>query len=191
MHWCETPLEDLFLFEAPRFHDERGFFSEVMRTSDFPIGSTPLSFVQWNMSRSHKNVLRGIHACARPPGQAKLVVCTEGTILDVVVDLRLESRSFGLSLAFDLSADRSSGLLIGEGLGHGFMVRSDVATVMYLTTTEYQPDAEFAVNAFDPDLDLDWGDRKVALRSKRDWAAPSLRALKTQVDSPLVAPNEH
>lgn len=131
--------------------------------------------------------MRGIHAATRPPGQAKYVMCVSGEILDVVVDLRPESPTFGRWDSAVLSEENRSALFISEGLGHGFCVTSDSATLLYATSTPYDPSQEYSVNPTDPELGLPWPiDGEMSI-SERDLNAPSLHDLLQLPDSPLRA----
>ncbi len=133
---------------------------------------------QANLSVSTRGVVRGIHYAAVPPGQAKYVTCIIGQVLDVVVDLRVGSPTFGSwdSVLLD-DADRRA-VYLAEGLGHGFCALSEQAVVTYLCSESYAPEREHAVNAFDPAIGIDWGIAPVTV-SDRDAAAPSLVDART------------
>jgi dTDP-4-dehydrorhamnose 3,5-epimerase len=152
----ETPLEGVVVLE-PRVHaDSRGFFLESYNARDFEslIGRRP-AFVQENHSRSTRGVLRGLHY-QLPQTQAKLVRVARGEILDVAVDLRQSSATFGQSVCERLSDQNLHELWIPEGFAHGFAVLSDVADVIYQTTEFYAPDHERCLLWNDPELAIPW-----------------------------------
>ncbi|NTW38589.1 MAG: dTDP-4-keto-6-deoxy-D-glucose epimerase [Cellulomonadaceae bacterium] len=167
---------------TPRQHgDSRGMFLEWFKTESFtPVVGHPLDLQQANMSVSAAGVLRGIHFADVPPGQAKYVTCTRGAVLDVVVDLRTGSPTFGRwdSVLLD-DVDRRA-VYLSEGLGHGFMSLEDHSTVAYLCSTGYAPGREHGIHPLDPELAITWptSDRAglplTAQLSEKDAAAPSL-----------------
>ncbi len=143
---------------TPDIHpDSRGDFHEWFRASEF---SDDLGYrfelAQANCSVSRRGVIRGIHFTQVPPGQAKYVVCPGGAILDVVVDLRLGSPSYGRWEAVRLDDQTRRAVFLAEGLGHAFMALSDQATVMYLCSTPYAPGIEHGIHPLDPALAIDW-----------------------------------
>ena len=160
----------------PLLHrDSRGLFLEnfTSRSLEEATGRH-LPIAQMNVSVSHQGVIRGMHAAHHPPGQAKYVMCLVGQILDVVVDFRQESPTFGQYDAVILDDTTRNAVFISERLGHGFQVLSQSATVLYATSTAYDPDQEFTVNALDPALDLPWLTSLQPVLSDRDLAAPNL-----------------
>jgi dTDP-4-dehydrorhamnose 3,5-epimerase len=172
-----TPLRIQGAYVAtPRQHlDARGVFLEWFR-SDQLQQATGLQFepVQANHSVSRRGTIRGIHFAAYPPGQAKWVYCVRGAILDVVVDVRTGSPTFGMHDAVELTSDARQAVVIAPGLGHAFCVLSDEADVTYLVSTAYNPDLERAVNPLDPALALPWPAGLDVLVSEKDAAAPTL-----------------
>jgi dTDP-4-dehydrorhamnose 3,5-epimerase len=161
---------------APRVHaDHRGTFHEWLRGADLSrvLGySFPLA--QANCSVSYRGVLRGVHFTEVPPGQAKYLTCTTGTILDVVADLRAGSPTFGRWDAVRLDDRDRRAVLISEGLGHAFMALSEVATVVYLCSTPYAPRIEHGVHPLDPGLGIAWPQDIEPILSAKDAAAPGL-----------------
>lgn len=157
------------------YADDRGCFLEWFRAEEVAgdLGYQP-DIAQANCSVSRRGVIRGIHFADVPPGQAKYVTCVSGAILDVVVDLRVGSPTFGQWQAVQLDhADRHA-LYLAEGLGHAFMALSDQATVMYLCSTAYSPAREHGIQPLDPVIGITWpGDVEVVL-SEKDAAAPGL-----------------
>jgi len=160
---------------TPKQHgDSRGLFLEWYRADqlDEVIGHR-FGLAQANLSVSARGVVRGIHFASVPPGQAKYVTCVSGRVLDVLVDLRIGSPTFGTWKGVVLDDVDRRAVYLPEGLGHGFCALSDSATVTYLCSEPYAPEREHAVNAFDPQLGIDWPTADVTT-SERDAAAPSL-----------------
>ncbi len=158
--------------------DARGLFLEWYRWDQLAaeVGH-PLNLAQANMSVSARGVVRGIHFADVPPGQAKYVTCVRGAVLDVVVDIRVGSPTFGRWEGVRLDDEDRRAVYLGEGLGHGFCALSDDATLAYLCSTTYNPGREHAVHPLDPDLGIDWPADAPSL-SARDAAAPSLAGAK-------------
>ncbi|MFC9836891.1 dTDP-4-dehydrorhamnose 3,5-epimerase [Rhodococcus sp. NPDC127530] len=167
---------------TPRqFGDERGVFFEWFKESTFAeaVGHL-LNLAQANCSVSAAGVLRGIHFADVPPGQAKYVTCTRGAVLDVVVDIRCGSPTFGVwdSVLLD-DLDRRA-IYLSEGLGHAFLSLEDNSTVVYLCSSGYEPGREHGINPFDPEVGIDWpttsrsGSTLELILSEKDTAAPSL-----------------
>lgn len=165
--------------------DERGKFAETFKASEFEkVTGRSLELLQVNTSTSAAGVLRGIHYTQNPPGQAKYVTCVRGAFLDVVVDLRRGSPTFGRwdSVVIDDVARRS--VFLSEGLGHGLLSLADDSTVTYLCSLEYSPELDHDLDAFDPDLGIEWptvgidGTPLTYIRSAKDLAAPRLRTLE-------------
>jgi dTDP-4-dehydrorhamnose 3,5-epimerase len=167
MEKIQTNIEGLYLVKHKVFRDERGFLK-------FKESGIDLNFVQDNYSRSHKHVIRGLHA---QKGQAKLVGVTHGTILDVAVDIREGSNSFGKVYSTELSYDSGLLLCIPDGFLHGFQVISDEASVFYKVSSIYNPSEEFGVNPLDKDLAINWPNKKDAIINTRDLAFPNLYQL--------------
>lgn len=178
----ELAIPGAWEFTPPLFGDERGIFTETFKASEFEkaLGRS-FDLLQVNTSTSAAGVLRGIHYTEYPPGQAKYVTCTRGAFMDVVVDLRQGSPTFG---AWDCviidDVDRRS-VFLSEGLGHALLSLEDQSTAIYLCTLAYSPEFDHVVNAFDPDIDIAWlttgrdGQPLRLLRSAKDAAAPRLR----------------
>lgn len=170
------PLSMSGAFEiTPQQHgDSRGLFLEWYRADLLgdAIGHR-FDLAQANLSVSLRGVVRGIHYASVPPGQAKYVTCISGQVLDVVVDLRVGSPSYGTWHGVVLDEVDRRAVYLAEGLGHGFCAVSDQATVTYLCSTPFAPAREHSVNAFDAEIGIDWGLTDVTT-SDRDAAAPSL-----------------
>lgn len=153
-----TKLDGVVVITPPRFGDNRGFFSETFSTKAMEREGLPSCFVQDNLSRSaHKGTVRGLHCQAPPHAQAKLVRCLRGAILDVAVDVRAGSPTFGEWVAAELSDDNGSALLVPVGYLHGFVTLTDDVDVFYKCSDHYAPDAEMSVRFDDPQLGIDWG----------------------------------
>jgi dTDP-4-dehydrorhamnose 3,5-epimerase len=158
---------------APAMHgDERGFFMETYRADEWARHGVPTTFVQDNHSRSRRGTLRGIHF-QTSPGQGKLVRVARGRVLDVVVDLRRGSPTFGSWEGIELDDERALQLWIPVGFGHGFCVLSDVADFVYKCTSYYDPATEAGFRFDDPDVGIEWPDIEL-LYSERDRSAPRL-----------------
>jgi dTDP-4-dehydrorhamnose 3,5-epimerase len=168
-------LDGAWVFSPQQHHDERGVFLEAFTATALKSATgRDLSVAQMNVSISHRGVVRGIHAARTPPGQAKYVQCLAGRILDVIVDIRPGSATFGQHAAIELDDIAREAVFISEGLGHGFCVLSDSATVAYATSTPYDPDQEFGIDPLDPALGLPWPTDVELILSDKDRAAPSL-----------------
>ncbi len=161
---------------TPVLHrDERGHFCEWLRQDVLAAAvGHPLELAQANLSSSRRGVVRGVHYADVPPGQAKYVCCPSGAVLDVVVDLREGSPTFGRSEAVRLDEENRRGVYLAEGLGHAFVSLADPSVVSYLCSTPYTPAAEHAVHPLDSDLALPWPREEELLLSPRDQQAPSL-----------------
>jgi dTDP-4-dehydrorhamnose 3,5-epimerase len=180
------PIKGSWVISLDVHADHRGLFLEVMtRKLLRSILRRPVDLSQVSVSSSRVGVIRGIHTTIRPPGQSKTVMCVHGSIRDVIVDLRPESPSFGRWHSVELSDQRKQLVLLSEGLGHGFEVVSDSATVLYGMSTEFDSSKETAVNPFDPDLALPWSHQNRALTSFRDSSAPTLGQLLASDPCPL------
>lgn len=165
-----TAIPDVLIIEPKVFGDERGFFFESYNRRKFAeLAGRDVEFVQDNHSRSAKNVLRGLHYQIQHP-QGKLVRVVQGAVLDVAVDIRRSSPSFGRHVAVELSADNKRMFWIPEGFAHGFSVISDTAEFLYKTTDYWYPEHERCIRWDDPTLAIDW----------RLQAAPSLSGKDAQ-----------
>jgi dTDP-4-dehydrorhamnose 3,5-epimerase len=169
---AETVLEGPVLIQPEVHGDERGFFQETYRRDLFPEFGVGVEFVQDNHSRSQRGVLRGMHFQIGE-GQAKLVRSARGAILDVVVDIRRGSPTFGEWEAHRLDDERHQQLYVPVGFAHGFCVTSEVADVIYRCSAYYDPGLERGIAYDDPDLGIDWPDLERVV-SERDAQAPRL-----------------
>lgn len=155
MKFVPAPLDGLVVVEPPIYHDDRGFFREIHHAARFDSGGLNLSFVQDNLSRSRRGVVRGLHYQIEQP-QGKLVTVVRGAIFDVAVDLRRSSPTFGRWFGVELSDVNGRSVFIPPGFAHGFCVTSDEADVLYKCTTLYAPQHERTVLWNDPQIAIDW-----------------------------------
>lgn len=149
-------VPDVVLIVPRRFVDARGLFIETYKASEFEAAGIRERFVQDNLSRSARHVLRGLHYQAAPKAQGKLVQCVAGEIFDVAVDIRLGSVTFGRHVSSTLSEENRASLYIPPGFAHGFLVMSGTADVMYKCTEEYSPVHDRGILWSDPDLGIPW-----------------------------------
>lgn len=153
----ETALPAVRIIEPRRFGDARGFFSETYNRADFLAAGIDLDFIQDNHALSSEvGTLRGLHFQTPPFAQDKLVRCPRGRILDVVVDLRRSSPSYGAHVAVELSADNWRQLLVPQGFAHGYITLEAGSEVFYKVTAPYAPDHEGGIAFDDPALGIDW-----------------------------------
>ncbi|TDD43343.1 dTDP-4-dehydrorhamnose 3,5-epimerase family protein [Saccharopolyspora elongata] len=163
-------------FTPKAFPDHRGLFVAPFQEVAF-VDATghPLRVAQTNHSVSARNVIRGLHFADVPPGQAKYVYCPRGALLDVVVDIRVGSPTFGQWEAIRLDATEYRAVYLAEGLGHAFAALTDDTVMTYLCSTPYNPAAEHGIDPLDPDLSLPWSDLDgEPILSEKDRAAPGL-----------------
>ncbi len=180
-------IEGAWVFTPRRHGDDRGSFLELF-TQRSLVAATgrELSLAQANLSVSAAGVLRGVHFADVPPGQAKYVTCVAGAVLDVVVDLRTSSPTFGAHESVLLEPGEQRAVFIGEGLGHAFCSLEAGSTVVYACSTPYTPGAEHGVHPLDPALGIGWpttdrqGSPLTPVLSEKDAAAPTLAEAKEQ-----------
>jgi dTDP-4-dehydrorhamnose 3,5-epimerase len=173
MQQLQTQLEGPVLVQPKVHGDERGFFVETYRKNAYAELGIGDEFVQDNHSRSRRGVVRGMHY---QPGQAKLVRCARGAILDVICDIRPGSETFGRWEAFPLTDENGHQLYVPDGFAHGFAVISEMADVVYKVSTYYDPDAESGFRFDDPEVGIAWPDVDLT-PSERDKGAPLLSEL--------------
>jgi dTDP-4-dehydrorhamnose 3,5-epimerase len=170
----ELSLPGVVLITPQVFGDDRGFFIEIYKRSEFSRAGIAEYFIQDNCSRSSRHVLRGLHYQKDPAAQGKLVSCLRGTIWDVAVDIRKGSPTYGQWAGIDLSDENKRMLYIPPAFAHGFVVLSDMAEIMYKCTQEYSPENDRGIFWNDPDIKIDW---KVTdpILSEKDKALPLLK----------------
>jgi len=173
-----TPLaiEGAWLAESPVWSDDRGFFREWFKSEDVKAATgRDFRIEQANISLSSAGTLRGIHYSIAPRGQAKWITCVTGSIQDVIVDIRPDSKTFGKWVDVELKGDSGKAVLISEGLGHGFLALENNTLVAYLVSTPFSPTDEFEINPLDEKIGIDWRVDRSKLRiSEKDRRAPSL-----------------
>lgn len=179
----ETAIPGVVIVEPKVFGDERGYFFESWSQRDFDAAVRPVRFVQDNESQSRHGVLRGLHYQKGNASQSKLLRVVKGCVLDVAVDIRRGSPTFGQHVAVELSAENHRQLFIPRGFAHGFVVLSDDAVTQYKCDRFYDPSAEGAVAWNDPDIGIDWrlGAEELILSAK-DKAHPFLKDAKDLFD---------
>lgn len=175
MKASELAIAGAWVFEPTVFPDDRGAFAAPFQSAAFrgALGFD-LPLAQVNQSLSARGVVRGLHYADVPPGQAKYVYCSAGRLLDVIVDIRVGSPTFGLVETVELDAGSSRAVYLAEGLGHAFVALADGTAMTYLCSTAYNPAAEHGVNPLDPELALPWPTGLTPILSEKDASAPSL-----------------
>ena len=181
MQLTRTSLADVLLLTPRRFGDDRGWFSETWNKQALADAGLGIDFVQDNQSLSAEaGTVRGLHFQSPPAAQAKLVRVVAGAILDVAVDIRRGSPTFGAWVGVELSAENGAQLLIPAGFLHGFVTRTPDTQVLYKVDAHYAPEHDGAVRFDDPDLGIDWGiDPGSAVLSRKDAEAMAFRDLQT------------
>lgn len=173
-----TPLgiEGVWIAESPVWSDNRGFFREWFKSEDVKAATgREFGIEQANISLSSAGTLRGIHYSIAPRGQAKWVTCVSGSMQDVIVDIRPNSKTFGQWIDVELKGDLGRAVLISEGLGHAFLALEDSTTVAYLVSTPFSPTDEFEINPLDEKIGIKWGMDLNSLKiSEKDKVAPTL-----------------
>ena len=176
MNFLETSIPGLILIEPKVWKDERGYFYESYNQKAFKEAGINENFVQDNQSFSQRGTLRGLHGQAPPYGQCKLVRVIQGRVIDVAVDIRKESPTYGRQEAVELSADNFRMLWIPAGFLHGFVTLEDNTIFSYKVTNLYNKESEIGVIWNDPDLNIDWGIAEQDLiLSEKDKALPSFK----------------
>ena len=168
----DTNIPEVKLIIGMRFHDARGFFAETYKESEYSEAGIP-RFVQDNLSESSKGVIRGLHWQASPFAQGKLVSCLSGSILDVAVDIRKDSATFGKYVAVDLRADEQIAVWVPEGFAHGFQSLEDGTRVHYKVTNYWNKGSERSLIYNDPTVGINWRSMRMVL-SEKDATAPLL-----------------
>ena len=168
-------IGDVILVKPKVFGDNRGFFMEAYKKSEFQKNGIDVEFSQDNHSKSSAHVLRGLHYQEAPYGQAKLVRCSKGRIFDVAVDIRKNSKTFGKYVKVELSEDNKHMLFIPEGFAHGFVVLSDEAELLYKASGEYAPQADRGILWCDEDININWEIDFEPILSEKDKIQPRLR----------------
>lgn len=174
MIFTKTNIEDLYIIEPQVHADKRGYFYESYNRTEFERNGLFYDFVQDNQSKSQYGVIRGLHYQVAPFAQTKLVRVLEGKVLDVVVDLRSDSLTFGQHFSIELSEDNFKQLLIPHGFAHGFSVLSEVAVFAYKCDNYYNKNSERGIIFNDPKLSIDWKiNEKDQIISAKDLVNPT------------------
>ena len=178
--FIKQEIEDVILVKPKVFGDNRGFFMESYKKSEFFANGIDVEFNQDNHSKSSARVLRGLHYQAKPYGQAKLVRCSKGRIYDVAVDIRPDSKTFGQYVKVELSEKNKQMLFIPEGCAHGFVVLSNEAELLYKVTGEYNLQADRGVLWNDKDINIDWEIDFEPILSEKDIKQPKLSKINLE-----------
>jgi dTDP-4-dehydrorhamnose 3,5-epimerase len=183
MKFTKTNIEGIVIIEPKVFGDDRGYFLETYNEKEFEESIGKISFVQDNESKSSKGVLRGLHFQKPPFAQAKLVRCLEGKVLDVAVDIREGSNTYGQHVAVELSGENKRQLFVPRGFAHGFLVISDTATFSYKVDNRYAPEFDAGMRWDDTKLNIKWGmNESEVLVSEKDAQLPFF----LEFDSPFT-----
>ena len=176
MNYIETEIQGVYVLEPRVFQDARGYFMETWNQADFDKHIGKVSFIQDNESKSSYGVLRGLHYQKGEFSQAKLVRVIKGRVLDVAVDIRRSSPTFGKHVLAELSEENKRQLFIPRGFAHGFLVLSDEAVFTYKVDNVYAPQAEAGIKWNDEDIAIEWPiDPKDLILSEKDTRALSLK----------------
>ena len=176
MKYIETDIKGVWIIEPKVFDDARGYFMEAWKKEEFEAHVGKVDFVQDNESKSSYGVLRGLHYQKGDSSQAKLVRVIKGRVLDVAVDIRKSSPTFGKHVMVELSDDNKRQFFIPRGFAHGFLVMSDEAIFTYKVDNAYAPQAEASIRFDDPDIAINWPiDSKDVLTSAKDMEAKLLK----------------
>ncbi len=173
MKLIDTDIAGCVILESGVFGDDRGLFREWFKLGDLEATGRDFRVEQANFSVSTKNVVRGLHYSIAPRGQAKLVTCAQGTLDDVIVDIREGSPTFGAVVVVHLAADEGRSVLLPEGVAHGFCVTSDTGALAYLLTSPYDAPNELEIHPFDSRINVPWPLSADPIMSAKDAAAPS------------------
>ena len=176
MNYIETSIKGVYVIEPKVFNDSRGYFFECFRQAEFEAHVGPIRFVQENESMSSRGVLRGLHYQKGASSQAKLVRVIKGRVLDVAVDIRRSSPTFGQHVAVELSDENKLQFFIPRGFAHGFLVLSDEAIFTYKVDNVYAPQDEASIRWDDPQLQIAWPTEGLELLlSDKDLRAPMMK----------------
>ncbi|WP_020670543.1 dTDP-4-dehydrorhamnose 3,5-epimerase family protein [Amycolatopsis nigrescens] len=180
MHVRELAVRDAYEFVPRTFPDNRGSFTAPYQEQVFAetLGFS-LRVAQTNHSVSRRGAIRGVHYADTPPGQAKYIYCPQGSLLDVVVDLRVGSPTYGRWDTVQLDSAEYRAVYVAEGLGHGFIALEDNTVAIYLCSQGYNPGGEHGINPSDPALGLPWPAGITPVLSEKDLAAPTLAEAET------------
>lgn len=191
MNVIHTDIKDVVIIEPKVFKDARGYFFESYSKKEFDEKVRPVDFVQDNESCSAKGVLRGLHFQIPPYAQSKLVRCVKGAVLDVAVDIRKGSPTYGCHVAVELTESNRLQMFIPRGFAHGFAVMSDIAVFQYKCDNFYHPEADGGISVLDPSLGIDWRiSVENAILSEKDTKHPLLSEFNSPFDITIDLYNE-
>lgn len=180
MKFIKTEIPEVYIIEPSVFGDDRGYFLESFNLEKFEVNIFPIKFVQDNESKSSRGVLRGLHFQKPPYAQAKLVRCIEGRVMDVAVDIRKGSPTYGKHVTVELSGENKRQLFIPRGFAHGFAVLSEKAVFSYKVDNSYAPESDSGIRYNDPELNINWGLKEDDVKlSFKDEKLESFKNLKT------------
>ena len=180
MKFIKTKISDVFIIEPSVFGDDRGYFLESFNLEKFEENMFPIKFVQDNESMSSRGVLRGLHFQKPPYAQAKLVRCIEGCVMDVAVDIRKGSPTYGKHVSVELSGENKKQLFVPRGFAHGFSVLSENAVFAYKVDNDYAPEYDAGIRWNDTNLNINWGlEENNILISGKDKTLPFLSEFET------------
>jgi len=181
MEVIRTDIDGVFIIEPRIFEDARGYFFESFSQREFDEKICPITFVQDNESKSSYGVMRGMHFQRPPFSQSKLVRCVRGAVLDVALDIRKGSPTYGRHVAVELTEENHRQFFIPKGFAHGFAVLSDVAVFQYKCDEFYHPEADDGISILDDSLGVDWQIKEHSILSEKDMK----HALLKDFDSPF------
>ena len=179
MKLIHTAISDLLIVESNVFEDERGYFFEAFNANRWNENGVPIQIAQTNISKSQKDVVRGLHFQNPPFAQGKLIRVLKGAVLDVAVDIRKNSVSYGKYVAIELTEDNKLGLWVPPGFAHGFKTIAEDTLFYYDCTDVYNRESEGSVRWNDPDIGIDWKIENPII-SEKDAIAPFFRELESQ-----------
>ncbi len=182
MNVIKTAIDGVVIIEPRIFEDSRGYLFESFSQREFDEKVRKISFVQDNESKSSYGVMRGLHFQRPPFTQSKLVRCVKGAVLDVAVDIRKGSPTYGQHVAVELTEDNHRQLFIPKGFAHGFAVLSETAVFQYKCDKFYHPEADGGINILDDSLGIDWQIKDKAILSEKDTKSPFLKDFDSPFD---------
>ena len=180
MKFIKTAIPDVYIIEPLVFEDDRGYFLESFNLEKFEENVYPIKFLQDNESKSSRGVLRGLHFQKPPFSQAKIVRCIEGCVMDVAVDIRKGSPTYGKHVAVELSGENKRQLFVPRGFAHGFSVLSENAVFAYKVDNRYAPESDSGIRYDDKELNINWGLKKEDIQlSPKDYELESFKNLNS------------
>ena len=182
MNLIKTAIDGVVIIEPRIFEDARGYFFESFSQREFDEKIRPITFVQDNESKSSYGVMRGLHFQCPPFPQSKLVRCVKGAVLDVAVDIRKGSPTYGQHVAVELTEDNHRQFFVPKGFAHGFAVLSATAVFQYKCDEFYHPEADGGISILDDSLGIDWQIRDKAILSEKDTKHPLLKDFDSPFD---------